>query len=1046
MGGRGNKPTEPLVEPLTRREREILALLEQDLSNQEIAGKLTLAVSSTKWHIQQIYGKLGVNNRRQALARARELGLLQPESPVPSAVGALEPRPGRPLPTGTVTFLFTDIEGSTPLWEREPEKMSAALLIHHAALRRAIEANGGVVFKTVGDALQAAFPTAPQALKAALQGQRELQSAPWNEMGPLRVRMGLHTGEAELDPGGDEYAVSHTKNRAARVMSAGHGGQVLLSAEAAELCAHSMPAGVRLKDLGEHHLKGLAQPEHLFQALAPGLQEDFPPLATHPGPKHNLPRQLTGFIGREAEISQVKLLLETHPLVTLTGSGGVGKTRLSIQVAEEVLERFPDGVWFVDLAPLSDPGLVAQTIASGLGLREEPGRSILETLTGFLGGKQALLVLDNCEHLVDACARLVDILLHSCVKLKLLASSREVLGVQGENTFRVPSMGFPGIQQIPTWEAFQEYDAIRLFVERAQTVLPAFEITNHNALAVIEVCHRLDGIPLAIELAAARVNLLRVEQIASRLEENFSLLVSSSRTAIPRHKTLQATIDWSFNLLSEQERSLLRRLSVFAGGCTLEAVEAVCAREGLERGEILNLLASLVNKSMLIAERRQGFETRYSLLDTVYRYAREKLAEAGESKAFQNQHLKTFLDFAETAEIQMYTVRLAEWVPRVKAELDNLRAAIQWSYGPGANPQAGLRISTALARRFMPIIGNFEEARQWLLSGIEKIGILPETGVLRARSFSVLGWLALNVADWPPARRWYDDSIQLCREVGSAANAELTWALWGSSFILYYGYHDIIGAKPLAKESVAVAHRLGTSIAEQLSLVIALSEKPLIITGNQLEEELAAAQREAEESLLLQQQTGIYWNAPAYWTLAHIAEIRGDYRLAYEYYQNALAISKAEEARPGIANSYVGLSWLSYRQGNYANALLEIGEFIREWYAMGSHVRTVDGLISTGIFLSYYADRLYPEEKKRKFHQAVVLLSSASKVTGNSHDVTFSGADLSHSGTQDDINRALGILGNNFGIEEFEQAWSEGQAMTLDEAVKFAFSIRLDDE
>ena len=414
-----------------------------------------------------------------------------------------------PLPTGTVTFLFTDIVGSTPLWEQHPDQMSAALQIHNAVLRQAIEAQGGVVFKIVGDAFQASFATAPQALQAAIQGQRGLQSAEWNELGPLSVRMGLHTGEAEIDPGGDEYAVSHSKNRAARIMSAAHGGQILLSAETMTLCDHQLPPGASLKDVGEQRLKGMATLEHLFQVCVPGLAQEFPPLASAITQPNNLPVQLTSFIGRQKEIAQLSLLLKRKEtrLLTLTGSGGTGKTRLALQVASELLDDFLDGVWLVELAPLSDPAMVGQTVISALGLVEQPGKMPVAYLADYLREKRLLLILDNCEHLVEACTELAGALLHAAPKLTILASSREILGVEGEIPFRVPPLGMPDLHHLPP-DQLAQFDAVQLFVERARVVSPEFELTEGNAADVAQITRRLDGIPLALELAAARVRML----------------------------------------------------------------------------------------------------------------------------------------------------------------------------------------------------------------------------------------------------------------------------------------------------------------------------------------------------------------------------------------------------------------------------------------------------------------------------------------------------------------------------------------------------------
>ena len=485
-------------------------------------------------------------------------------------------------PTGTVTFLFTDIEGSTKLAQQHPAEWESARQRHHAILREATEAHQGYVFQVIGDAFCVAFPTASDALQAALDAQRALQAEAWGET-PIRVRMGLHTGAADARDG--DYHGYLTLAHVQRVMSTAYGGQTLVSNATASLLSGQLPDGAALRDMGEHRLKGLLNPEHLWQWSPPDLPQDFPPLQSLNAIPNNLPIQVTSFVGRERELAELQRLLTTTRLLTLTGSGGTGKTRLSLQVAAEVLDNFKDGVWFVELAPLADPALVPQTVATVLGVREEPGRPLLATLIDWLRPKQLLLILDNCEHLIDACARLADAVLHAGRETQILASSREALGIAGETAYRVPSLECPNAAQASqeTVEQLTQYAAVQLFIERATQSLTTFTVTNANAPAVAQICYRLDGIPLAIELAAARVRGLSVEQIAARLDDSFQLLTGGSRTALPRQQTLRALIDWSYNLLSEPEQRLLQRLSVFAGGWTLEAAEAVGAGEGIEQ-------------------------------------------------------------------------------------------------------------------------------------------------------------------------------------------------------------------------------------------------------------------------------------------------------------------------------------------------------------------------------------------------------------------------------------------------------------------------------
>lgn len=481
--------------------------------------------------------------------------------------------PGRALPEGTVTFCFSDIEGSTRLLERLGPAYANLLQAHHDLIRAAASAHGGVEVDTQGDAFFVAFPRATEAVTAALSAQLALAAHPWPEGTEVRVRMGLHSADARLAPTG---YVGLGVHKAARICSAAHGGQVLLSEVTRSLLGDDLPPEARLLDLGAHRLKDLAQPERLFQLTHQQLPESFPPLHTLDAHPHNLPVQLTSFVGREAQLAMVWGLLEGSRLVTLLGAGGAGKTRLALQLAGELVGRFEDGAWVVELAPLADPDLLPQQVASALGVREEPGRALLATLTAHLADRELLLVLDNCEHLVGAAAFLAAHLLRGAPRLHILATSREALGVAGETTWRVPSLSTPDPTHPGPPEALADFEAVRLFVERAQAARPEFSLTPGTAPAVARICTRLDGIPLALELAAARVRALPPAEIASRLDNRFRLLTGGSRDALPRQQTLRAALDWSHELLSDAERACFRRLGVFAGSFSLEAAEAIC--------------------------------------------------------------------------------------------------------------------------------------------------------------------------------------------------------------------------------------------------------------------------------------------------------------------------------------------------------------------------------------------------------------------------------------------------------------------------------------
>ena len=690
------KKTIELAEPLTRRELEILALLAAGRSNAEIAEGLSLALSSVKWYAQQIYGKLVVENRKQAVAKARELGILA------GAERRVELAPA--LPTGTVTFLFTDIENSTTLWEQMPEVMRAAVAQQVAILREAITAYGGQIFQVVRDEVQAAFRLSLSGLSAALAAQRALRDAQWGATGPLKVRIGLHTGPAELDNGVEgAYQVGLTLNRAARLAFAGHGGQVLLTREAADLVERDLPEGVTLLDLGQHRLKGLQHLEHLYQVVAPDLPHHFPPLDSGAAYPHNLPRQLTSFIGREKEIAELEELFlnRTARLVTLTGSGGTGKTRLALKAAETLLQLFPQGVWLVELAPVCDPELIPRAVAEVLGVAGNPQHSLTQALANYLRNRQLLLILDNCEHVVGEAGALAEYLLQTCPQLQILATSREILGVAGETPIRCPSLSLPhgkaGLDELA------QVEAVSLFVERAQTVAASFELTESNAELVARICQRLDGIPLAIELAAARTRMLSLDQISARLDQAFRLLTGGSRSALPHHQTLKALIDWSYNLLSAEERALLVRLSVFTGGWTLGAAEEVCAdREGgvqgsgdlLLREQILDLLGQLLDKSLIQVEQGPGEEPRYRMLEVVRQYAHERLVEGGRAEVLREHHLDYFHDLALHVQRIIRSSEIRHWLDTLERELDNLRLALEWSLS--GSYEKGMRLAAAL--------------------------------------------------------------------------------------------------------------------------------------------------------------------------------------------------------------------------------------------------------------------------------------------------------------------------------------------------------------
>ena len=602
-----------------------------------------------------------------------------------------------PIPTGTVTLLFTDIEGSTQRWEERRDAMAQALRRHDELLRAAIERHDGYVFKTVGDAFCAVFSRAADGVSAAIDAQRALAAEDWSAIGGLHVRMALHSGATD-ERDGDYFGPA--VNRVARLLATAHGGQVVFSDATALLLRGMMPEHSELCDLGEHRLADLAEPEHVWQLIAPGLDRIFPSLRSLESMPNNLPRQLTPLIGRDDVLAEIEQLLDEHALVTLVGSGGVGKTRVALQAGADLLEASGDGVWFVELAPTNDASLVGSTIASTLGLREQTERPVLQTLVGYLKYNRLLLILDNCEHVIEEVARIADAVLRGSSGVRLLATSREPLRIGGERVYRMPSLAFPLQSDTLTAEDALRYGAVALFAQRAGASDANFKLSDESAPIVAEICRRLDGIALAIELAAARVNVLAPRQLAQKLDERFRVLTGGSRTALPRQQTMRALIDWSHDLLSLKEQKLFRRLAIFVGGWTIERAGAVCeddqsGKDAIESWEVLDVLGSLVDKSLVHAE-AVGNEMRYRLLESTRQYARERLSTAAEDAAVARAHARAFLALGEDLSAIFETTSEREWLARAEPELENFRAALTWAFEAQGDVPLGQRLTAAL--------------------------------------------------------------------------------------------------------------------------------------------------------------------------------------------------------------------------------------------------------------------------------------------------------------------------------------------------------------
>ncbi len=668
--------------------------------------------------------------------------------------------------TAMATFLMTDIEGSTRLWEEHPDAMAPALAAHDALLRAAVEDHRGIVIKTTGDGLLARFDEPAAALAASIDGQRTSLSGIEGPAGPLRIRMAIHSGSAQARE--NDY-FGPALNRVARLLAIGHGGQILVSGVTATLVDRRLPDATELIDRGEHRLRDLETAEHVYQLVTAGLQRDFPALRSQTGGQTNLPRQLTSFVGREHEVAAVSALLHEHRLVTLVGTGGTGKTRLLLETAATVADHHPDGVWLVDLAPLSDPALVTSEVNRALRLRDTPGAAPLDSLLDYVRGKSILLLLDNCEHLVRPVAELVEALLTRDDSVTIAATSREGLGAAGETIYQVPSL--------------DEGPAVRLFMERASAVLPGFGPAegSADADAVAEICRRLDGIPLAIELAAARVTVLSPGEILARLGDRFRLLTGGRRTAMPRQRTLQALIDWSWELLDDPDQLRLAALSVFAGGWTLEAATAIDddpdgTLDGLER---------LVERSLVVVD-RTAQPTRYRFLETIRQYGADRLVESGRSDELHGRHLAWVVALSERADEGKRHREVMAWIPIVDAEADNIRAAVEWAVE--VDPDEAGRICVAL----------------WELWRTRFIG--AEVGALMLTRTAAAMQALPPIVDDP--ERAHQRAVRLATVLAAAAFTQATWAVGD--------------APPMADESLALARATGddAAIITALSAVV----------------------------------------------------------------------------------------------------------------------------------------------------------------------------------------------------------------------------------
>ena len=955
--------------------------------------------------------------------------------------------------TGThlhlATFLFTDIEGSARLWENAPDRMKVALQRHHQILQEAITSTGGMVFQIMGDAFCAAFPTVLSAVSAARNAQQELHREQWDLPFPIRVRMGIHTGEAERTSN-DNYASGPTLNRAARILSAAHGGQILLSLATKDLVKDSLPPNTDLRDMGEHHLRNLTHPEHLFQLNIAGLPSEFPPLntLTH---RHSLPLQLTSFIGREREQAQVMDLLAKYRLVTLTGVGGIGKTRLSIEVAHAALAEFPDGVFFVAFAPLppEDPNLIVRAVVQALGFVEDATHSAAQQLREGIGNKRMLLVLDNCEHLIEGVAALAFDLLSNCPHIKIIATSRESLRIPGEWLYSVPTLSIAPDENMPLdLETASKSPMLMLFTERARAVRSDFTLTKDNLQPVTSICVKLDGLPLAIELIAARIRLMPPQALLERLSGQFILTADGMRSTSERQKTLNNAIHWSYNLLPPEEQRLFACLSIFSGGFTLEGVDKIFS-DIFAGQSIAELITSLLDKSLLQRSFDPGGEIRFYMLVTIKQFALNRLQDLGSEEELRDRHLAYFLDLAEKGDKEIRGSSQIEWANRLESEHDNFRAALEWSVSRHKTESA-LRLLCALGWSW-EIRGHYVEARNWL----DKIRSLPDVNnhlAIYVRLLNHVGrhsWSQNQVDD---AHSLLEESQAISLKLGDDGEQILAEALNWLGLVIRSG-GEIEQAKSLFQRGLELYQKWGTRSG------MALSTFHMGLVESDLRHDETALSL-LQKSLSMYRQLGdLFFLARVSITLGRLFLKQGKYDKAQLLFEDQLRIDKELQFWNGIAEGLGDLGNLCRYQEQYDQAAKYYEESVAVCRDHGLNKYRVyysSGLLA--LHNSNYALAfqcfLYPLDLAQKsgelVHVSMLLMGLAAVAAGTDQSARaakLSGAAQAVFEAIDDqipqfdraeFYRHIQFARAQLGDDAVESLQAEGRAMTLEQAIAYA--------
>ena len=987
------------------------------------------------------------------------------------------------IPSGNVTFLFTDIEGSTKLSQDFPELLNAVLERHNEILRNAVESNNGFIFKIIGDAFCCAFEIAEDAVKAAVEIQTDLGNEKWDEA-VIKIRIGIHSGKAEWN--GTDYMGYITLARAVRVMSSAYGEQILISNDAYLLCIKSAKDGpvASFRDLGERRLKDVIQPIRLFQVLAKGLREDFPPLKTLDARPNNLPVQLTSFIGREKPIGDVKKLSGKTHLLTVIGAGGSGKTRLTLQAAAEMIDEFANGVFIVELAPVSDPALIMQKIMTSLGIKEESGISLFDSVVSYLREKELLLIMDNCEHLVKDCAEIAENLLMNCSKLKILATSREALNCYGEQTYKIPMLSTPGNfndKDQKDHKDLYKYESSFLFLERVYSANPDFQINEIKAAAIAEICRHLDGIPLAIELAAASSKYLSVENIRKRLDDRFKILTGGKRTALPKHQTLKALIDWSYELLNDKERLLWKRLSVFKGGWDMEKAEEICSDQKISRKEILELHGCLVEKSIINFNLKTE---RYSILETLKKYGEDKLREDNELSDMLNKHLTFFKNYSDTAESRLYGSEIFLWLDKLESDHLNFQSAIEWSVN-GGDKETGAGLAVSLWRfwdirgyystgiRYIYEIlkneneisrtvtgklylyaaqlarfkGDYDRSREYFNQSL-KINNQLQDKLMIASSLNGLGNIEFDLDNYENAKDFYEKALSLRREAADLISISKSLNNLGN---LSFRRDDLDEGKKYYLESLELARKLGDkrAMASSLHNLSNLTFE----TGN-----FEKGKQYSEESLLLRKEIGDKLGiAESLFNLGKAYFDLENYETSKSFFEDSLRLFRELEDTDDISKTLKRLGEIESVMGNFEEADSLLSESIKLSEKINNRILLAEALFESGKnsfrnknindSCKFFSEFIKLRSDPKNIHNTAVAMIYLLGIheSGSfqlSHIQILAAAEYSILVMDSEPKEEELILKENikssllkkFGRKKFDEYYEQGKMMTLDEA------------